>query len=309
MVKRVLIVRHPDDPFARMAYCVHLLADEWRKRGLTVDVTTEPRGPVDPEVLVIPHLDLTLTPRAYRDYFARCPHVLNRGVCDISKRRISRNLITNPDQHDGAVIVKTNRNAGGAPEVDRAHKKGGVRRALLNAARKLPWSVTGLVGPLEYKVFDHPRLVPRAVWHNRRLVVEKFLPERQGELYCLRQYTFLGSRELNTLVGSPEPLVKAASVVRREVLGETPDELRRLRREMGFDYGKFDYVLHDGRVILFDANRTPTYNRNSKAGSASPLLAALAAGIEPYLDGGGPDEALRVARPVTPAVAAAAACA
>ena len=29
------------------------------------------------------------------------------------------------------------------------------------------------------------------------------------------------------------------------------------RRDLGFDYGKFDYVIHEGRAILLDANSTP----------------------------------------------------
>ena len=29
-----------------------------------------------------------------------------------------------------------------------------------------------------------------------------------------------------------------------------------LRQELGFDYGKFDYVVHDGRPVLLDANKT-----------------------------------------------------
>jgi hypothetical protein len=29
-----------------------------------------------------------------------------------------------------------------------------------------------------------------------------------------------------------------------------------IRRELGFDYGKFDYGIVDGRVVLYDVNRT-----------------------------------------------------
>ena len=31
---------------------------------------------------------------------------------------------------------------------------------------------------------------------------------------------------------------------------------------MGFDYGKFDFILHDGKPVLFDANFTPTVPEN-----------------------------------------------
>ena len=36
-----------------------------------------------------------------------------------------------------------------------------------------------------------------------------------------------------------------------------PEELRKIRAQLGFDYGKFDYGIVDGEVILYDVNRTP----------------------------------------------------
>jgi hypothetical protein len=281
--KRILVVRHPEDPFARWGYVIHLLMEVWRERGLHVELICDIDRTVEADV-VIPHLDLTLTPRAYRDYFARYPVVLNRDVCDISKRRVSQNLVTRADGFDGAVIVKTDRNAGAAPELDALRHRGGVRRKMLQAARRLPWTLSGLLGTLEYKVYEHPHLVPRAVWHNPRLVVERFLPERRDDLYVLRRYVFLGSREYNTMAFSPVPIVKARNVLRREVLRETPEALRAMRERMGFDYGKFDYVMHDGQVILFDANRTPTHNARHAAGSSS-VIAELARGIDDFFHG------------------------
>ena len=39
-----------------------------------------------------------------------------------------------------------------------------------------------------------------------------------------------------------------------------PDEsIRKFRRDLGFDYGKFDYVVHEGETVLLDINPTPTY--------------------------------------------------
>ena len=92
--KRVLVVRHPGDPFGKMAYVIHLLTEAWQQRGIEVEVTTDTRGTVEPDVLVFPHLDLTVTPPVYQSFFERCARVLNRGVKDISKRRISRNLLS-----------------------------------------------------------------------------------------------------------------------------------------------------------------------------------------------------------------------
>ena len=116
-------------------------------------------------------------------------------------------------------------------------------------------------------------------------VVEKFLPEREGEFYCLRQYVFLGESEFSTRTVAPHPIVKSENVIRRDLLEDTPSAVREFRKRLGFDYGKFDYVMRGEEAIVFDVNRTPTYNPSSKAGSASPLLLSLASGIEPFLGG------------------------
>ena len=51
----------------------------------------------------------------------------------------------------------------------------------------------------------------------------------------------------------------------------TRGALRAWRARLGFDYGKFDFVVRDGEPVLFDVNRTPTM--------ASNLSAALEAGM------------------------------
>ena len=279
----ILVLRHPDDPFDRTSYVIRALIDEWRRRGMTVAVTDRTTyEKIDEGTLVIPHLDLTRTPAAYQRFIERCPKVVNRAVMDISKRRISRNLVTSPRQFDGAVIVKPNRNACGEPERSKLRRSGRVGWMMSQAMARLPWTLTAQIGSPGYRIYERSRDVPWVVWHNPRLVIEKFLPERQGDQYCLRQYVFFGDREINTLAVSPEPIVKAWNVTRRELLSETPPALRVMRASLGFDFGKFDYVIRNGEVVLFDTNRTPTYNAASKAGSPSQLVLDLANGIEAF---------------------------
>jgi hypothetical protein len=54
-------------------------------------------------------------------------------------------------------------------------------------------------------------------------------------------------------------VIKSHSVLRREPISDVPVELRQVRRELGFDFGKFDYGIVDGRVVLYDVNRTPMF--------------------------------------------------
>ena len=281
---RIVIVRAKHEPFDHVPYVIHLLAEEWRRRGIPVEVTDSLDEPVGPDVLVFPHFDLTVIPAGIAERLSRCARVINRAVTDISKRVVSRQLVASPDDYDGAVIVKTNLNFGGWPEMRLIAFAGGDNFRRMEAVRqKQPWTVSGMLRCEEYPIYDNPRLVPPLVWKNPQLVVEKFLPEREGELYCLRQYIFLGTQEISTRAVSSDPRVKSRGVTRREVLDGTPEAVRAFREELGFDYGKFDYVMHEGEPVVFDVNRTFSYDPESKAGSAMPLIMKLADGIEPLL--------------------------
>ncbi|MEO7240094.1 MAG: hypothetical protein ABIW16_01720 [Sphingomicrobium sp.] len=280
---KILFVRLRNEPFEQVNYVVHRLAEEWRKRGIIVEVTDRLSEATGPDVLIFPHFDLTLTPPPIVELLSRCARVINRSVTDISKRAISRHLVTAREAYHGPVIVKTSRNYGGIPEARASAGRGVLQRSLVRLARRLPWTVSGLVGVNGYRIYDHPRLVPYLVWRNPLLVVEKFLPEREGDLYCLRQYIFLGGCEINSRAVSRQPLVKSSNVIRREIIADTPAALRDFRAQLGFDYGKFDYVLHGDEAVIFDVNRTPTYDPASKAGTANALLLKLAPGIHPFL--------------------------
>ena len=280
---RVVIAHARGDPWEGANYVLRVLADEWRKQGLEVDVVTSFQQPTGPDTLVFPHLDRTKTHPGLTDLLSRSARVVNGAVTDISKRAISRHLLSSTLDFDGPVIVKTDLNYGGAREIRDLKRRGGPEGAALRALERQPWQVSGLLRGEEYRLYDHPTLVPRAVWSNPRLVVEKFLPEREGDLYCLRQYVFLGDCEITTRSFAEQPIIKSSNVVRREVLDDTPEAVRAFRRELGFDFGKFDYVMHGDEAIIFDVARTPSYDANSKAGSAGSLMLKLVPGIEPFL--------------------------
>ena len=280
--RRIVIVRRPNDDFEKIPYVVHPLMEQWRKWGFNVEVISNTNAAIGPNTIVIPHVDATQTPPEYGRFFSRCAVVLNHSVMDISKRKISRNLLSKPIDYDGPVIVKTNLNCGGQPELQHVFRKCRIGRVALVIARRLPWELSGIVGT--YKVFNHPKLVPWVAWRNPLLVVEKFQPELRDGLYCLRQYTFFGKQEINTLLASKEPIVKAENVVKREVLAEPWPGIREIRKELGFDYGKFDYVVQGGQVVLFDVNRTPTYNPAKKSTTVSEAAAHLSEGIYGFID-------------------------
>jgi hypothetical protein len=273
-IETIRIVRTAQQPFETVPYIVHKLARLWRERGLAVEVAHSLSEPAGDEVLIIPHFDLTVRPASFAAQIAQSAHVINRAVVDDSKRAISGQLVTGPDQFDGPVLVKTDRNCGGFPEAFVRSAEG------VTAVGHPPVLHWGL-----YQVYDHPRLVPPTVWNYPPLVVEKFLPEKEDGQYCLRQYVFFGGSEIYSRAFSSKPIVKASNVDRRDILTEPPPpEVVEVRRRLGFDYGKFDFVIHDGKPIVFDVNPTPTYNPASKVGSQDETMARLADGIRAILD-------------------------
>jgi hypothetical protein len=251
----ILVVCHARDKILDGPYLVSRLIPEWEALGLRVEIGSDPGAPKEADIAIL-HVDLTVIPREHQVMASRCKAVINAGAADISKRRVSRQLVRPGSPSMGPVIVKTNLNYGGKPERAGLGSSLGAR-AWRRFMRGLPWFLTGELAPAEYPVYPSKREVPTPVWFNRRLVVEEFRPERQGDHYCLRSWVFLGDREMTVRCVGKNPVVKASDIVDVEYDVGVPDELRRLREELGFDYGKFDFGLSGGKVTLYDANRTP----------------------------------------------------
>jgi hypothetical protein len=90
---------------------------------------------------------------------------------------------------------------------------------------------------------------------------------------------FFGSASYGWRLFATDPLVKTASMVRHEFFTEVPDELVALKAAEGFDFGKFDYVMHDGRAVVFDLNKTPGFTGDR----TSPRVRHLSTGIDAFL--------------------------
>jgi hypothetical protein len=125
--------------------------------------------------------------------------------------------------------------------------------------------------------------VPAWVWSAPELLVEKFVPERTGSgLYSVRGWVFCGDRGYAYRVISEEPIVKPRTAVRISYLEAPPAALKQRRRDLNFDYGKFDYVEHEDGPILLDANKTPVYRGDPEA----ERIRWLSTGIEAFFNAG-----------------------
>lgn len=245
-----------------MNYRIWAIAANWRAAGIKV----EPVWGVGRDIhadLLIPHLDVSYIPDDYWALMQRHPNVLNRRVRDICKAAYSVNLVKPGDGYEGPVIVKTNCNCGG--NFDEWLQGDGRPISLparaLRRFEQLPWVERRRLGSARtlarYYLFDSPRHVPRDAFNNPHVVVEKFLPELRDGRYICRLWNFLGDQSLGRILSTTEPIVKSWNSVMEERT-DVPPEIAAWRERLGVDYGKIDYVIHDGVPILIDVNTTPT---------------------------------------------------
>jgi hypothetical protein len=257
-------------------YLLALLRARWHDAGIEVVVSDDPRRRLAADLAMM-HVDATYRPSGYDRLAKSFPGAINIGVRDISKRSISDHRLHRHSAYSGPVIVKTNGNYFGLLDLNGA-KGAPLWRCWVRISEHAFPTRRLIRLHRTYPIYESTRHVPQSVWRDRRLVVERFLPEIRDGLYCLRTWTFLGSREKASLHLSREPIVKGANVVHREFIDDVPDEIREARRRLGFDYGKFDFVLHEGMPVLFDTNSTPACGREPTP-PQSAIADELAAGV------------------------------
>jgi hypothetical protein len=280
--RRILILLHARDRGAeRRSYQIWGLAEIWRSWGIEVVVQRGVDRFVDAD-MVVNHVDLTVVPQPYLRHMARYAVAINGRCTDISKRFVSRDLLRPGDGWDGPVIVKTDRNFGG--ELERLVLRGRAARAWDDLRMRLsahPWRIRRCLSTHDYAVLRSVRDVPEDVWQNPHLVVERFLPEREGDFYLLRTLTLFGDRWVSRRMASASPVVKSGNAVRVEDIEPHPDAFKAARR-LGLDRGKVDYVLHGGRAVVLDANRTNTMGRVMTPQRIRETFQRLAPGLRSF---------------------------
>jgi hypothetical protein len=269
---RIIIIQHrtlgSDFPRSMLS----LLAGYWAEWGHQIFVASGTEGLPEADLAVL-HVNLSRIPQHYADAANRYKRVVNGAALDIRKRTVSSNIVARDSDWSGPVIVKTDLNYHGLPEVwvSEAQHAGGfaVKRT---APPPLP----------DYPIFEGIRSVPDEIWSQPHLVVERFLPERHEEGFCVRTWVFFGERERCRRHLCTEPIVKARNLIASEN-SPVPDFIRGERERLGFDYGKFDFVIHEGEPILLDANKTPGSPPNSP--DTERAYREIAGGIDAMLQG------------------------
>ncbi len=284
--RRIAVLFHERDRGRDLAvYAVYHLASFWRQAGHDVIFLYGTREFIPADVIVV-HIDLSVVPDKYLTFAARYPAAVNGRIKDIRKSTFSTNLIGPGASWDGPVIVKSDLNSAGRPERLLAEPTWMRRSQSALMAWRLLERLTGRRPPFattrDYVLYDHLGLVPRRVFRDHRLVVEKFRPEVADSMYHTRIYQFLGDRFSCTRLVSREPIVNAASTLRTETVEPHP-EIVAWRHRLGLDYGKLDYVVDGAEAILLDVNKTTGAARAEREEDLWVLRRDRAAGIESFL--------------------------
>lgn len=252
---RIAIITHEIDEFQDSIYLLRHLSKRWEQEGIDIVVVKGVNQKLPEADLAILHTDITAVGEDYIRIINQYPLVINGAVTDISKTTFSDLIVHKSDAYNGKVIVKTNANFGGMRERKKKLDEGDWQSTIeiQRPWRRVEWME-------EYPVFNSAGDVPSGVWRNDKLVVEKFLPEQnsQGE-YLLKMWVFLGDQGIYYQAVSPEPIIKSHNLIRREFFDvkDVPESIREVRANLGFDYGKFDFAMHQGEPVLYDVNRTP----------------------------------------------------
>ena len=248
------------------------LSDVWEADGVEVlHLAGVERAPAADVLLV--HVDLSVVPDEYLTFAARYESVVNGRVKDIRKSKISQHLVQPNDGWSGPVIVKSDLNCAGRGE------------ALFG--KRYPGFPFPIRQQSDYRVYESANEVPREYFGHPLLVVERFLPERDGSRHFARSYHFVGDVSTTVRLGSSEAIVLGHTSDSIEEIEPHPEVIER-RRELGLDYGKIDYVLHEEALVILDINKTTGAGGVSNDPKVIDLRRRRARGIYSLLPGGAP---------------------
>jgi hypothetical protein len=264
-------------------YAIHGMMKYWAEHNILLEPIFGPSTKRPFVDLMFVHVNLSVVPSSYLDYASQFPIVLNGKISDIRKSVVCDHLINasnSSSQYQGPVIIKSDLNAAGLPEAKADHK---IVRRLKKAYQWIKPPALKINKQQDYQIFSSLRNVPDACFLDKKIVIQKFFPEVEDGFYHVRSYSFLGGRHSCMRISSADPVIHLGNGKKIEVVEPHP-EIIAIRQKLNMDYGKLDYVLHNGIPILFDVNKTLGASRNETNSIVLSLRRERAKGLFPYLD-------------------------
>lgn len=260
-VSRILILTH-SNALTLQGYFLARVVNEWKTQGIEVLIQQDLSSWIPADVCFV-HVDLSVVPSRYIEFAQRYPSTINLHITDIRKRSYSRNRVMRGDGYEGPIIVKTSANYAGEPErrgkpqllLHRIWKKFN-RELTRRAPPGLPFQQPSITSKQDYRIFPECSMLPVGWLDRDDIVVERFRPERFGDNYVLREWYFLGDREVCRCEISSDPISTYGEWC-PSLDAPPPHSIRQVREDLRIDYGKIDYAIDgDGVPVLFDVNKT-----------------------------------------------------
>jgi len=254
------ILFHDADRFIVGQYAATALAEFWRRDGHTVTYIFGVKKFVPADLLLV-HVDLSVVPDEYLTFARQYPIVLNGKIKDIRKSTFSQYILKQDDDYSGPVLIKSNFNYVGIPEALRLNRS---RSGDFPAGFSFSKSIRTLLKVVQYRffkersdylIFDNLSKVPPELFKRQDIIVQRFCPEYENGFYHVRSYLFMGDHYICEHASSRQKIVKDVTIIKRKTVDVHP-EIEKIRYELKFDYGKFDYVIHEGAPVLLDINKT-----------------------------------------------------
>jgi len=272
---RLVIIHHDyTDLQNQESHFIYALIPHWEQRGIEVRHCLGTHKLPEGDAALL-HVDLSVVPDRFLRAACHYPLALNFRISDIRKSSLPGrdHALISPFDFNGAVVVKTELNHGGIPENNFFQKRS------FRLAPSEVWYLfrnSQLPNPLAYHVYDSAAKVSKKIWEDRRYMVEKFLPEREKGLYVLRYAYFFGKTKMGYRIIGDQSILRWSNRLFEEFC-PIPPEVCAYRERMGLDYGKIDFVLHEGSPVILDVNKTIGGPASSL--TDTPLAQALAAGL------------------------------
>lgn len=210
---------------------------------------------VDREIagrVAVVHVDLTEVPEALLPLPESYQLCLNGKARTIHRRLYSRARIDRESPYVGPVIVKTVLNHRGLPEL--LHRC----RSDSHLLRRWHFDRQLLVRDYcpKYAIYPSKECVPKAVWGDERLLVERFLPRSLSLPVTKYRYDFCLDVTLHTRAVYDSLLCDHTKVREVSVVGNIPRAVMEVRRDLHLDFGSIDYFVADDEAVAVDVNKT-----------------------------------------------------
>lgn len=280
--RKVAILLRKDEKESNIKnYAIHGMMKYWAQHNIIVELIFGPSSKPPSADLIFVHVDLSIVPNFYIDYASQFPIVLNGKITDIRKSVVCDHLITAKNlAYQGPVIVKSDLNAAGVPEAKSDNK---IVRRLKKVYRWINPPIVDISKQDDYQIFPSLTDVPDDYFLDKNVVIQKFFPEIENDLYHVRSYSFLGSSYSCMRISGFKPVIHLGNANNIKVVEPHP-QIVALRDKFDMDYGKLDYVLHNGAPILLDVNKTLGGSKKESDSIVLSLRKERAKGLFPFLD-------------------------